>query len=118
MRLVLILTVLCSFNAFACWNVNGSLEVEDNKIVLNQKIDHDKIYSFPSKDLIYNLKISPGKSKKTYRIEIGVVEKVGVSLNQVASGMMLVKENQEAILEETDNKTGKRSIFKMTVKEI
>lgn len=104
-------------NVFACWNVKGQLSVNENKVEVNQKIDHDKTYTFSSQDMIYHLKVLP-HSKDAYKVEISVVKKVGLNLNPISTGLMIVKSGQEAIMTKKDSNTNELSTFKIKLSEI
>lgn len=82
MKFLAFLLLLLSFNTFACWKVDGSLAVDGETYKFNQKIDHDKEYSFPMGSFILNMMIVSGKSK-THVVKYSVSEKKGIKLTLV-----------------------------------
>jgi hypothetical protein len=82
MKFLTLIMFLVSFNAFACWKVDGSLSIDGESYKFNQKFDHGKEYSFPMGSFILNLTIDTGKNK-THVIKYTVFEKKGIKLNLV-----------------------------------
>ena len=106
MKYLALILALVSVNAFACWNLKAELQTGDKRVSLNQKFDHDKTYSFPSGPYIFNVKMPSKKNRPasmpdrpgTHLVIITVDEKQGTSLKEVATGMILVKADQEATM--------------------
>jgi len=85
MKFLAIILVLFSFNAMACWKVDGSLGVDGETFKFNQKFDHGKEYSFPMGSFILNIKLDSGKDK-THTVRYSIFEKKGTKLNLVTKG--------------------------------
>ncbi len=115
-----------SSQAFACWNMNAVFSVGEAEFKVNQKINHDQTYSFSAPPYIYNVKVAsqalqpPGipKKKGSHFIEIGVVQKDGTTLKQVAHGQMLVTTGKEATMTKQDESSAEITTFKLTLNEI
>lgn len=113
MKLFTLIALLFSTSSFACWNMKASLSVNESTVVINQKIEHDKIYSFPKGNLIYNVTV-----KKNNLITIDVVEKKGLTLKPITSSQIIVKNGQEAIMTKQDENLNQLSTFKVKITEI
>ena len=125
MKYLVLSLVFFSFNALACWNMQATLLANRDKVVINQKIDHDKTYSFANGNHIFHIKI-PSKferpphlkdSKDAHFIEIGVQEKKGITLSEITMGKILVKTGHEATLTK-DYETGEQTTFTVKLTEI
>lgn len=118
--------VLLSFNALACWNMQATISVNQDKVEINQKIDHDKTYSFTGGKHIFHVKIpsrfeTPANlknQKDLHAIEVGVQEKNGITLSEVTNGKIIVQTGKEAMMTKQDNKTGETTTFVMKITEI
>lgn len=93
MKFLTLVLVLISFNTFACWKVDGSLGIDGETYTFNQKIDHDKEYSFPMGSFILNLTVASGKSK-THVVKYSVFEKKGIKL-------ILITKDEDEVTEGT-----------------
>jgi hypothetical protein len=86
LRKIFILSlILLSFNAFACWKVDGSFAVDGETWKINQKFDHNQEYMFPMGPFILKLTLKPGKDKKQTLV-YAVHEKKGTTLTLVTKG--------------------------------
>ena len=111
---------LVSFNALACWNMKGTISVNQDKIQINQTINHDQTYSFTSGNHIFHVKIPSNlKSKKDiHSIEIGVQEKKGITLSEIIKGKVIAQTGKEATMTKEDLETGVVTTFVVKITEI
>lgn len=124
--LALVLTFF-SLNAFACWKLKAELQTGEKKVQIDQKFEHDKIYSFPSGPYLFHVKMPSEKNRPkgmpnkpgTHLVVITVDEKQGTTLKEVSTGMILVNKDQEATMEVSGNENAKvPSKFIVKVTEI
>lgn len=85
LKILSILTLFISLNAFPCWKVEGSFAVDGETWKIDQKFDHGKIYSLPMGPFIVNLSIKSEKNK-TQTLTYNVQEKKGTTLTLVTKG--------------------------------
>lgn len=122
MRILILFFVAFSLNANACWRLNGVISVNQNKLEINQKIDHDKTYTFPKGNLIYHLKMPSvfdlpenlNDKKGLHMVELNIQEKQGTKLVDLTQAKILVKKGQEATMTKEDGTTG--SITRLSIK--
>ena len=93
MRYLALIVLFLSMNTFACWKMEGSLGVDGETWKLNQKMDHDKEYSFPMGTFILNLKVASGK-KKTHTVQYSVWEKKGSKIVLITKGSEELEEEK------------------------
>lgn len=119
MRLLVLTCFLLSSPAFACWNMNAVLSVDSNELIVNQKLEHDKTYSFSKGNIIFHVKIplktSPAGS---HQVLIEAVEKIGLTLSPVSQFVVLAKAGTEALVTSEDPETHKMTSAKLTLTEI
>ncbi|MBA2404783.1 MAG: hypothetical protein H0V66_08430 [Bdellovibrionales bacterium] len=120
MKIIAFGLLFFSFNALACWKMQGSIAVNNDKVEINQKIDHDKIYSFASGKHLFHVKIPSQVKNKTdtHSIEIGIQKKDGITLSEVSKGQIIVKLGKEATMTKQDIDTGEITTFIMKITEI
>lgn len=86
LRKILVLSLLTfSFNAFACWQVDGSLAVDGETFKFNQKIEHKKEYLFPLGNFILRFtlyQVDKNNSTMKYVVE----EKKNLKLQLITKG--------------------------------
>lgn len=116
MRFLATTLLLISSNGYACWKVEGSISLNNDKVEIHQKFSHDKTYSFQAKGHIFNIKMP--STKKDHLIEIHTQFKNGLKLIDVGTDKMLVKSGQVATMTKQDNKTGDIRTFTFKVTEI
>ena len=85
LKLISILSLFISLNAFACWKVEGSFAVDGETWKIDQKFNHGQTYSLPMGTFIVHLKLKPQK-KDGSTLEYKVQEKKGNSLTLVTQG--------------------------------
>lgn len=126
MRAIALAFLLTSFNSYACWKMEATLSVNQDKVVINQKIDHDETYSFGKGNHIFHVRIpskfdlpqEARKMKKPHLIEMGVQEKKGITISPISKGMVLVETGKEATMIKQDNETGVVTTFIVKLSEI
>lgn len=74
-----------SINAFACWQVDGSLAVDGETFKFNQKIEHKKEYLFPLGNFILRFTLNPVDKKNTL-MKYVVEEKKNLKLQLITKG--------------------------------
>ena len=118
--------LMFSANSFACWNMKANLTVNGSKLEINQKINHDQVYSFAKDQYIFNVKIPSTQnhptnvlvSKNAYMVFIDVMEKEDMNLKKIANGQIIAKYGEEAEMIKVDNETNVKTSMKITVTEI
>jgi len=118
MKLILLAALLVSSNAFACWSMKAVLSVDSSEVLVDQKIEHDKTYSFPTGPYIFHLKIPSVKKAAGQLVDVDVVEKKGTTLTPVSHVELIVKTGKEALLTQLDEKTNQLTTIKLTLTEI
>ncbi len=84
-KLFITFLVVFSFNALACWKVEGSFAVDGDTWKINNKFDHGREYSFPMGTFILTMKIRTEKDK-SQTLVYKVQEKKGTTLTLVTEG--------------------------------
>lgn len=92
-KIFLLTTLLLSFNALACWKVEGELAVDGESWKINQKFIHNKDYSFPMGTFILTLSIKPGE-KNNHQLKYSLMEKKGITQVLVTKGEDVVSEKE------------------------
>ena len=90
MKYLVLLSLLLSFNAIACWKMQGEISIGSKTMKLDQKINHDQKYSFHKPPYLIHLSVTTQDGRKTLSFE--VLEKTGLELARVSSGKMRLKE--------------------------
>lgn len=96
MKVLILSGILLATPVFACWQMTGVLKYEQGEVRINQKVEHDKTYSFQAGDAIFNLKIIP-KDKKLNVVTYDVVKKDKRTLSKINEGSFVVKDGLEKI---------------------
>ena len=119
MKLIVLTFILLQQSALACWKVEASMSVNEDKVEINQKLDHDKTYSFPAGAHIFHLKMpSQGKEKTTlHSFEFGVQKKTGITLSRINEHKINVESGKKVVFTNTDT-NGEQITFKMKITEI
>jgi hypothetical protein len=89
-KLFLMLLILASFSASACWKVEGALAIDGETWKINQKFDHHKEYAFPMGSFILKLTLKPAKENDPTLV-FTLHEKKGTTLNLVTKGEEKIK---------------------------
>lgn len=89
-KIIPLLFLLTSLEAFACWRAKGSFAVDGETWKIDHKFDHGKEYIFPMGSFILKMTVKPGKTNQD--LVFVVQEKKGTSLVLVTKG---VEENIE-----------------------
>jgi hypothetical protein len=126
MKHLLILALLWSAPVFACWQLQGVLRVDQHKVKVNQKVSHDKSYSFQSEDYIFNLKIPStpslpphlSKEDKWNEVEFEVLKRVKTKLEAISKGNLIVQEKEEGIFSLHDPKTNTKTTITVKLTHI
>jgi hypothetical protein len=123
MKYILIIALLMlSLPTWACWKLTGSFEFNGKVISIDQKISHDKTYSFQHGKLIAHVKVPTkfdipkevANKKDAQLIQIELIEKNGVTLKTLAKPQMFVLGENEATMTQEDNQT--KDFTKITLK--
>lgn len=118
--------LMLTSQAFACWNMKGTLSVNGSEVKIDQKINHDQVYSFAKDKYIFNVKIPSSQNlptnilvtKGAYMVFVDVMEKEDINLKKIANGHMVAKYGQEVTMTKEDSETKVVTTMKMTVTEI
>ena len=118
--------LIISVPSFACWNMKANLTVNGSKLEINQKINHDQVYSFAKDNYIFNVKIPSTQnlptnvlvSKDAYMVFVDVLEKEDMNLKKIANGQIIAKYGEAAEMIKEDNETKVKTSMKITVTEI
>jgi hypothetical protein len=100
MKYLVLISLLLSANAFACWKMQGEISIGSKIIKLDQKINHNQKYSFQEPPYLVHLSVTSQDKIETLSFE--VLEKMGLELLRVSNGKMRLKENEFGILEIED----------------
>lgn len=93
--IISILFFTFSLSAFACWRFEGKLAVDGETFKVDQKIVHDKSYSFPMGNWIMTLSVHAKKDSKINVVKYQIQEKKGTTLTLVTQGEEEVKDGVE-----------------------
>jgi hypothetical protein len=120
MKLMLLSFLFLSSNALACWQIKGSISYDGSRIMIDQRFDHDKTYSFLVRNNIIHLKVPSSENKKedTILLEVKVDEKTGTMISESYNNSLLVKEGQESLIRVENLRTKKLLTIKTTIKNI
>jgi hypothetical protein len=112
-KLLILSFLFFSLQAHACWRLSGVLSVNQEKLEINQKVDHDKSYSFSKGNFIFHLKM-PSKfplpeelkdKHDRYMVELQVQEKQGTKIVEVTNTKILVKKDLDSNMVSSDGKS-------------
>jgi hypothetical protein len=118
-KLIFLGLLLNSSIALACWRLEGKFSVNGREIEINQRVDHDKTYSFARERLSFHTRISSDKKHKDVQlIEVWVEEKQGLELKELVRTKIRLKKNEMSAKKIEDQTTGLISIFNLIIKEI
>lgn len=123
---MILLFIAFSLNANACWRLTGVMSLNQEKLEINQKIDHDKTYTFPKGNLLFHLKMPSAfdvpkdlKDKKgLHLVELNIQENQGTKLVDLTQAKILVKKGLEATTTKEDGTTGSITRFNIKVDDI
>jgi hypothetical protein len=126
MKYFALFLLMLSTQSFACWKMKVNLSVNGSEIQINQKINHDQVYSFAKDKYIFNLKIPSSQNlptnisvaKGAYMVFVDVMEKEDLSLKKVANGQIIAKYGKEVTMTKEDTETKVLTTMKITVSEI
>ena len=95
------------------------MSVNEDQVEINQKLDHDKTYSFPAGAHIFHLKMpSQGKEKPAiHSVEFGVQKKSGITLSRINAHKINVESGKKSVFTITET-NGELTTFKMKITEI
>jgi len=95
------------------------MSVNQDKVEINQKLDHDKTYSFPAGAHIFHLKMpSQGKDKPAiHSVEFGVQKKTGITLSRINAHKINIEGGKKAVFRNNDT-NGELTTFMMKITEI
>lgn len=83
-----LLSFLLVPSVFACWRLTGAAEVRGQTVRIDQKMNHDQIYSFMAGTFILNMKIP---SKGETAVVFDIKEKKNIELINVGQGKIPMK---------------------------
>lgn len=63
-KFILLSFLLSSFNAFACWKMEGTVAIDGETWKIDQKFDHNKEYIMPMGPFIVKLTVTSASGKK------------------------------------------------------
>jgi hypothetical protein len=119
MKLIVLTFILLQQSAFACWKVEALMSVNEDKVEINQKLDHDKTYSFPAGSHIFHLKM-PSQGKEitaVHSVEFGVQKKTGITLSKINEHKINIESGKKAVFTNNDT-NGELTTFMMKITEI
>lgn len=92
--------------------MEATLSVNEDKIEINQKIDHDKNYSFGNGQHLFHVRVHGQE------IEIATQEKKGVTLSPFSKGLIRFEAGKEATMTKTNDETKEVSTFIVKLSKI
>lgn len=126
MNKLALLLLFVSAPSFACWNMKATLSVNDSEVEINQKINHDQVYSFAKGKYIFNVKMPSDTNlptnvpvkKGAYLVLVDVIEKEELNLKPIANGMIVANFGKEATMTKNDQEEKVLTTMKIVVTEI
>jgi hypothetical protein len=120
MKRLAIAVTFISFNAMACWKMQATFSINDDVVKINQKIDHDKTYSFNAGKHLFHLKIPAATSGQTdtHSVEIGSQKKTGLTLSELTQEKVVARTGTETTMTKTDTVSGDTTTFTIKISEI
>lgn len=97
----------------ACWNLNAQIDIAGEHLTINQKIVHDKVYSFASGHYLIDIKMP-----KAENIIWTVTEKNGLTLKKLFSKAIGVILNSQTKSEQFKMSNNEFAQISFQVKEI
>ncbi|MFY7993597.1 MAG: hypothetical protein ACOVP4_09920 [Bacteriovoracaceae bacterium] len=125
-KIIIGILILNSFPLWACWNLNGSFNVNGKKLAIQQKVNHDKSYSFQNGELIVHVKL-PSKfnlpdqvkdKKDAQLIQVELIQKQGVTLKTLSKAEVIVLGENEAGMTKENPDTKEFTEIKLSLKHI
>ncbi len=125
-KTIALLSLFYSAHSFACWHLIGSIEVNKKLVRFNQKIEHDKTYSFHKENIIAHIKVPANferpkeveAKKDVQMIEITLEKKNGTLLKTLSNAKIIVLGDNEAVMTKVDNETRDYTKITVQLKEI
>jgi hypothetical protein len=105
--------MIISVDALACWRLTGSIHVDTQRFDVNQKVDHDKTYSFPKGDYLVHLSVD-----KTEQIRVHVEQKQGLILATIAKIETQLKKNEEITSSKLNRDSGLTTEVRFKLQDI
>jgi hypothetical protein len=93
MKLIFLFFILISLPAFACWKVEANLQVDEDKIDINQKLEHDKTYSFFFGKYFAHIKILKNKKGELAPLNIWIQQKKNLEIMDVFHETLFIKDS-------------------------
>jgi hypothetical protein len=126
MKYLALVFLMLSSQAFACWNMKANLSVNGSEVKIDQKINHDQVYSFAKDKYIFNVKIPSTQNlptnilvtKGAYMVFVDVMEKEELNLKKIANGQIVAKYGKEVTMTKEDSETKVLTTMKIIVTEI
>lgn len=126
MKYLALVSLMLSTSAFACWNMKASLSVNGSELKINQKINHDQVYSFAKDQYIFNVKIPSSQNlptnvlvaKGAYMVFVDVMEKENINLKKIANGQIVANYGKEVTMTKEDTESKIMTTMKIIVTEI
>lgn len=120
MKMLAIALTLISFQAVACWKMQATFSINEDVVKINQKIDHDKTYSFNAGKHLFHVKIPSATStqKDTHSVEIGSQKKTGLTLSEISQEKVIARTGTETTMTRQDPETGETTTFTLKISEI
>ncbi len=111
--LVVLVFVALSFSCFACWKIEAQIDIHNEHVTINQKIIHDKIYSFASGPYLIDIKM-PDSDHVVWSVN----EKKGITLIKHFTKTIIVKLNAPIKREAIKMKDNQFALMNLNVSEI
>lgn len=113
MKWIIPFILIYAIDAKACWRLTGSISVDKQQLDVNQKVDHDKTYSFSRGSYLVHLSVD-----KTERLRVVVEEKQGLKLAAVAKLEMILKKNEETTLSDHNRESSLTTQVRLKLQDI
>ena len=121
MKGLVLISLIYSLDSLACWNIKATFSHIDKVVNVNQKMTHDKTYSFGADNYLFHLKM-PAKrlqdKTSSQFVEWVVQKRKGVAITEVGREQFLVSENQEKTVVMSDPGNGEKTFLKITISDI
>jgi hypothetical protein len=98
--------------------MRANFSLNGKTLLFDQKVDHDRTYSFMQEPYIVNVRLPSRQKKGTHLVEVRVDQKKDHTIKTVSTGKILSRTGKEVEMKSTDNKTQETFTYKFTIIEI
>ncbi len=115
---LLILSFFITLPSWACINLVGDINLNGESLHIDQKVDHDRDYSFMKGAYIVTVKLPSGQDPNVHMIDARVDQRNANNLRKASSGKIILKDGMTGEISKTDDETKETFSYKFSVKNI